>query len=229
MDSKKIKTIISAVILLLIISGAVYYFLPAKEDSKNNVDDYFEFKIVRQDLEDWRKEDLTNRFNLTAEAAKNHPDDLSAWLELGQLKHSAGDYKGAEAVWIRIGEVRPLNSISFANLADLYANWLVDYDKAVSSYRTAIENSKGEVRNYLHYRNLFDFYINYLHDNKAGELTLLEGIENNPANSELLNLLASFYRDSGQTDKAIEYFEKSLLLDPSDNAIKKEVNRLKNL
>ena len=225
MKSGKMKFIISLIILALVI-GVIVYSLWPKQAAEEG-DSLLSFKIVSQDLSEEEKADYLNKFQAAKTSLEQNPDNFTLWLSLGTLKKYAGDYEGAEKVWIYVGEIRPKNSISFGNLADLYTNFLKDYDKAISAYQTAIANSVGEAGNARFYRNFFEFYLYYLNDKAAAESILLEGIEKNPANSELPILLAGFYRDEGNKQKAIEYFEKALALDPQDDLVKAELKKLK--
>ena len=48
-----------------------------------------------------------------------------------------------------------------------------------------------------------------------------------PNETDLINKLAVYYRDIGDTEKAIEYFEKSLEINPENELVTNELNRLK--
>lgn len=225
MKSKKTELIISLLIFVLVIGAMVYYFWPKQVAEEEN--GLLSFKIVKQDLSEEEKTDYLNKFHEAKESLEQNPDQFDLWLSLGMLKKYVGDYEGAEKVWIHVGEIRPKNSISFGNLADLYTNFLKDYNKAIIAYQTAIANSTGEAGNFRFYRDFFELYRSYLNDKAAAEGILLEGIEKNPANPELPILLAGFYRDEGNKEKAIEYFEKALELDPQDELVKAELEKLK--
>ncbi len=224
MRSRKISLIISILILLIVIGAIIYYLWPQKEQEEV---DLFEFKVLTKDLDNQLIERYANQFDLVKQAIEKNPDYLNAWLQLGMIKKTIGDYRGAEKAWVKAGEIRPKNSTSFGNLADLYANFLQDYDKAIIAYQTAITNSEGEAKNASFYRNFYYFYLYNLGDKTKAEQTLLEGIENNPASSELVVLLASFYQDEGNVSKAIEYYEKALALDPKDEVVEEELEKLK--
>ena len=223
---KKINLIISVVVLLLLIVAVGYYLWP-EQQSESEISDLLEFTVMNDDLSSDLRERYLNQFNLSKQAIEKDPNYFDAWLQIGRIKKDIGDYRGAEAVWLKLGEMSPKNSTSFANLADLYANFIKDHDKAQQSYRVAIKNSLGESRNIIFYRNFHEFYLYSLENKSLAEQILLEGIENNSGSSDLVTLLAVFYRDEGNTVKAIQYFERSLELDPEDELIKKELQKLK--
>lgn len=229
---KKINSIIFVIILVLVI-GAIGYYLwprdnqPSVKPDDNQVVDLSEFKVIQDNLTEEEKQDYFSRFESIQKTLDQDPNNFDALLQLGMIKKYIGDYKGAEAAWVKVGEITPKNSTSFGNLADLYANFLKDYDKAIIAYQTAITNSLNEVKNILFYRNFHDFYLNYLNDKQTAEQVLLEGIESNSGNSELFILLAGFYRDEGNISKAIEYYEKALEIDPEDYLVEEELEKLK--
>ena len=148
--------------------------------------------------------------------------DLSA----DGLKKIVGDYRGAEEIWLYVNQIRPLNSISFNNLGDLYTNFLGEFDKAEEMFKIAIANSTGEPINWIYVRSLFDLYLKTSQPLKAENL-ILENLKDQPDNYDLIILLAGLYRDLGQKDKAIKYYQKALELRPDNEAVEREIEALK--
>lgn len=222
MTSNRITTVFITIIIIIIIGLTVYYFMP-QEKAVN----YFEFTIMDQELPQDKIDKYTNRFNEATLALKEDPDDFNSWLSLASAKKQVGDYKGAEEIWIHAGEIRPLNSTSFANLANLYAYFLIDYDKAEEAYFKAIENSSGEEVSVIHYSNFYQFYLYQLKDFDKAEAILLESIVRNSNRSDLPATAGYFYKDQGDIQKAIEYFTKSLEINPDNAQVKTELEKLK--
>ena len=131
------------------------------------------------------------------------PDHMGGWMEVGLIRKGLCDYQGAADVWTYVGEIRPENSLSFANLGDLHTHFLVDYPKAEAAYLRAIENEKHDVN---YFRNFFElYYYSYTEKKHLAEKVLLDGLNYNPDSHDLMTLLASYYRDNGNKEKAIEY------------------------
>jgi len=219
---KKSYLILIVVIILLAVIG-YYGFTKYQESSQP---DYFELNFVNENLEQWQIDKYTQEFEEIKVALQENEDYLNNWLSLGRIKKQVGDYKGAEEAWIKAGQVRPSNSTSFNNLADLYANFTKEYDKAEAAWLQAIENSIGEDINRTFYRSLFYFYRDNLKDLEKAENILLEGITINPK-SDLLTLAGMFYKDQGDNQKAIKYFEEYLKYNPDNELVKKELDKLK--
>lgn len=81
----------------------------------------------------------TQLTDLTA-ALKNDPRSFESWMRMGILAKIAGDYQRALEIWGYVAYLQPKSVQPFANMADLYANYLHDYAKAEANYKIAIQN-----------------------------------------------------------------------------------------
>lgn len=75
--------------------------------------------------------------SLRAQLAKN-ASDYDAWLALGAVFKTAGDYAGAAKIWGYVSLAWPTDAVAPGNLGDLYMNFIKDYPKADASYLGAI-------------------------------------------------------------------------------------------
>ncbi len=108
------------------------------------------------------------------------------WLQLGLDYKIAGDYKAAESVWVYITKAFPKNEVAFADLGDLYQNFLKDYPKAESNYKKAIAIKPDYID---YYRDLYTLYrYQYKTDTTAAADILAQGLSANPNNADLLTL-----------------------------------------
>ncbi len=64
-------------------------------------------------------------------------DNFALWLNLGILRKMAGDYRGAEEIWLYTSKNWPTGPTSFNNLGDLYQNFLNEPAKAQAAYAEA--------------------------------------------------------------------------------------------
>lgn len=148
------------------------------------------------------------RINEDIEMLKKAPDSFDHWIDLGLMRKNLTDYEGAKEAWEYVSILFPKNVPSFANLGELYANYLKDYPAAEKNYKRAIQN---DVENHLNYRNLFEFYRDtYKPASTAAEDTLKEGIAKFPQALDLYVLLARYYRDSGRTEEARSTYDAAI-------------------
>lgn len=143
----------------------------------------------------------------STELAKD-PWSAESWIFLGVQYKIAGDYAGAREAWGYAGRLAPTSVVPFYNLGDIYYSYLKDTAKSEQNFRIAITNDPSYIASY---RALHDLYI-YAYPAKKGEATavLLEGLKKNPGNIDLLILLATDYKNVGDTANARTYFKQAL-------------------
>lgn len=152
------------------------------------------------------------------------PDDPDVWVQLGGIKKMFGDYQGAIAAWNYAGLIRPKDATAYNNLGDLYWHYLRDFPNAEASYKKAIENFP---ENLGFYKDLSDLYrFDYKEKAHLADDTLLDALEESPKNIAVLAWLGGYYRDTGDRQKAREYFQRALTIDPSNTAIQAELKEL---
>ena len=122
--------------------------------------------------------------------------DFSAWLELGHLRKSAGDYKGAAEIWEYVAVLWPKEVVPYNNLGDLYMNFIKDYAKAERNYKKIITLQP----NYIDaYSNLFTLYRYVYKTNTTAALDIInQGLVANPGNTDLLALKAQYQQAHAQ-------------------------------
>ena len=123
-------------------------------------------------------------------ASQATTDQEYALLAQGQTKKNAGDYRGAATIWESVALSHTFVSfIAYANLADLYMNFIRDYPQAEVDLNQVIALKPDYIDAY---RNLYSLYTVYGY--KAGTSAaadiLAQGLKNNPNNQDLLNLQA---------------------------------------
>lgn len=226
-NKKSINFIVSVIILLLVVGGTLYYFWPRSGNS-GLPKSFTNLEVVRTDLTEEEINKKTELFNMDAKNLTGESAvDFWYLLEMAQIKKDFGDYYGAEEILIKAGEDNPENSTSFGNLADLYANFIKDYPKATQAYQVAIANSINDSFGVNFVRNFHDFARYSIGNSEMAEIILLDGIKGRPENSELHALLASFYKETGDKIKALEYYQKAYKLNPDNYLLKEEIDKLK--
>ena len=127
---------------------------------------------------------------LTGGASQADTDKEYALLAQGQTKKNAGDYRGAATIWESVALSNTFVSfIAYANLADLYTNFIKDYPQAEVDLKNVISIKPDYIDAY---RNLYMLYTVYGY--KAGTSAaadiLAQGLKANPGNQDLLNMQA---------------------------------------
>lgn len=146
---------------------------------------------------------------LRAQLAKN-TFDYDAWLALGAVFKTAGDYAGAAKIWAYISLNWPTDAVALGNLGDLYMNFVKDYPKADANYRAAIQR---DPRSTNAYRSLFQLYSGmYTTHASAAEDILKKGIQNNPEMLDFYVLLARYYRDQGRIAEAKAAYNAAIVI-----------------
>jgi len=238
-NTKKIIQIIVFVIVVLVVG---YYFInefylkdrhagPEKPDV--TLEQVFEFKVVRDDFTQEQIDDYQERFDRKVGQVQNSPDsfNFSSLNSIGMIKKELYDFEGARDVWEYVSYMSPENSLSFFHLGNLYMEDLKDNQKAEENFLIALENSENERGNEQYYRAVTTFYTYYYTEKKQQvEKILLDVLKTElyKESFDVMTLLATYYGNNNQKEKAIEYWQKALALDPGNEAVIGEIERIKN-
>jgi tetratricopeptide (TPR) repeat protein len=241
--SKKTIVILIIIFLIIVLAGGGFFAY------KNNLFPHFEkgglggifskssdialtpeqlltFQIKNTKLSVETISSFQSRFEEVKSALQKNPDEFAAWLYLGVIKKGVGDYEGARDVFLYAAKIRPQSSTPFANLADLYAYFLNEPEKAEVAIKTAIANDPND---YSFYVALADIYRYKIPGKEVlYEKTLLDALKILPDDPNLISALAVYYRQIKQTDKAILYYEKLLKIFPDNQMAEEDLAALKN-
>jgi len=227
---KKLQAIVFLVLIAVIIGGSIYYFnIKDSNDTQEEYDynELFVFEIKDDTIPDIKKDEFFERFLSFRQILTDDPDNFNIWVALGSLYKVISDYEMAENTWLYASTLRPNNSLTYANLGDLYTNFLKDKEKAEENLLIALKHSEGEAVNVNYSRQLFELYYYYFEDNQKTESYLLSRIEKYPDEPEFYSLIAFFYRKTDQVEKAIANYEKVLQYLPDDESVIVEIENLK--
>ncbi|MDR3570830.1 MAG: tetratricopeptide repeat protein [Candidatus Pacebacteria bacterium] len=98
-----------------------------------------------------------SQFAAVQTAIASNPASYPAWIELGILRESTGDYQGAAADWKYVTELYPKDPTAFANLGNLYANDLHQPQQGITYYKQAIKIDPTHEETF--YDNLAQIYL----------------------------------------------------------------------
>lgn len=178
---------------------------------------------VRLFTEDQKKKIYAEIENYGA-AVKKDPDFFNGWIQGGLLKKVIGDFEGARDMWEYASLIRPQNSVSFANLGELYWRYLPNFAKSEANFRTAVKNKPSEFTAYVSLSDLY-FYSYAAKANLADDV-LLEGLAANPQEINLMKALATLYERQKEYAKALEWWRKVAALEPSNKEVAAAIKTL---
>jgi hypothetical protein len=117
---------------------------------------------------------------------KKDPSQFAYWLQLAIDYKVAGDYTAAANVWGYLTKVAPESYVPYADLGDLYQNFLKDYPKAEANYLQAIKLSPQDIDLYIQLYTMYRY--EYKTNTSAAANILAQGLKANPGNQTLLAL-----------------------------------------
>jgi len=223
------KYIIIGLVIVLFLAAVGFYAYQKgyfqKKDQTPTWQKLLTLEIKDKDMSQEEAASFQSRFETTKEQLMKNRDNFDSWLALGVIKKGVGDYEGARDVFIYAGQIRPQLGISYGNLADLYAYFLDEPQKAEETYKIAIEKAPSYSP---YYSGLADLYrYKFPNGDALYEQTMLDALKKIPDEPNLTSALASFYRQRGEVQKAIEYYEKLVKLQPQNETAKQDLAELK--
>ena len=151
-------------------------------------------------------------------------NDIGAYLSIGFSVRQLGDDKFAISAYKEALKIDEDHLLALNNIAVSYAG-IGDYKNAEEAYRKLVVANPGDVPVY---RKLADVYSFQNPDDTEGVVAIIKsGLEVVFEPADLVSYLATYYRDRGNTSKAIEYFEMLLRIMPDNKAAQDELERLR--
>lgn len=229
------KTLIIAVVIIVLalaVSGFFAYqkgyfnFSPQTSSSPTLApENLLSFQIKTPNLEPEVIKYYEDKFNEVKASLQESPDDYSNWLYLGILKKGVGDYEGARDCYLYVIQIKPEISNSYANLADLYANFLNEPQKGLAMMQKALELDPNDVNFYLALAEIYRYRLPG--QESMYETVMLDAIQGFPNNPNLIAPLALYYRQTNQIQKAITQYENLVKLSPENQMAKEDLVELK--
>ncbi len=179
-----------------------------------------EVKLFSQD----QKNQIYASIASDGKAVTRDPHFFQGWIHLGILKKNIGDFEGARDAWEYVGVIEPFNSLSFANLGDLYWRYLHDYPQAEKNFRISIQNKPVDTATYIALADLYHY--SYAGKSDRAIPTLLDGLDKNQNDESLTRRVAVIYELEGKFSDAVAWWKKVLLLHPDDQEIKTRIDQL---
>lgn len=163
-----------------------------------------------------------------ANVVKSDPAYFNGWIQIGVLKKMIGDFEGARDAWEYASLIQPGNSLSYANLGELYWRYLHDYPNSEKNLLISIKNKPDDFQTHITLAELY--YYSYTEKSALAEKVLLDGIAGNAENFSvkvnLIKALAALYRRQQEFSKAIAELQKVLAMEPGNPEVAATVEAL---
>ena len=224
--SKEYKKVVIAILVLVLIIGAGLFINYLRNRPSQEIQELFSLPegVVLT-------EEQQIKYDAARTALEENINNPQALIALAQIKYNIQDLDGAISVYLKALEIQPTNTLILNNLADIYFQ-KKDYEKSADMYLRIIDHTPKWVNAY---RNLSTIYKYHLKDKYSDiEQILLTGIEiikdfEGEAPVDFYSMLAVFYDETGEIDKAIENYEKVVELTPENTSAKMRLEELKSL
>ena len=157
-------------------------------------------------------------------AIRTNAQDFNAHTKLALAKTQLGDRDGAAEVYRMMNQRFPGNYLSFQNLGQLYED-AGKYEMAAEQYLIAIQNAPRIPHEYRYLVNLYTYKL----PARASDIPriLQQGLGVMPGSVDLMAMLAVYYRDHGNPEEAIKWYELLLVHDQGNTAVLEELKALK--
>jgi len=222
--TKEYKKVIIAIIVLVLIIGAgifIYYLKNRPTEEMKAFLSLPEEAILTEEQQ--------MKYNAARTALEENINNPQALIALAQVRYDVQDLDGAIKVYLKALEIQPTDTLILNNLADIYTQ-KEEYEKAAEFYLRIIEHTPKWVNAY---RNLATIYRYHLKDRYPEmEQLLLDGIKiikelEGGAPVDFYSMLAVFYDETGNIEKAIENYEIVVELTPENQSAKMRLEELK--
>ncbi|MFH1430153.1 MAG: hypothetical protein ABIG71_01350 [Candidatus Uhrbacteria bacterium] len=179
---------------------------------------------IEVDLTDEKRAELDAKIVASQAAIAADKSDFSAYTDLALAKTNLGYLNDAAEVYRHMNQLFPGNYLSFQNLGQLYEQE-ERFDLAAEQYLLAIDNAPRIPHLYRMYVNLITYKMPERHQEIPRVLT--KGLEIVPEGVDFMSMMAVYYRDQGQLEDALHWFELLLVFDQENETAKREAMEIK--
>jgi tetratricopeptide (TPR) repeat protein len=236
---KKIYVFIIILICIALFIGAWFYL--DKDKEKNDIlpndqidqgildidpSELIVFEVKKEPFSEFQKERAFDRFNNAKNIIEQNGDDyLSddnyyAWLEIASVQKLIGDYDRAAQLWKWFNQAYAFNSISPANLGDLYKSFVIDKEESEKYYLMAVDR---DTKDFQIYYGLYELYRYRFEDSEKALQILYDGFENNQDDANFVNELTNYLLILDRRSEAEELVEGYISTHPEAFSIREKL------
>ena len=231
------KILILILVVVLLVGGiGGYYWWQNNNQAGNpaneiNPADLIVFEIKNEELSDFQKERFlanfdsakdTINYNLSLGYDYNSDWNYSPLLAIATVQHGIGDDERAEKMWLWFTDAFLGNSISPANLGDLYKSFLIDNAKSEKYYLIALEREKHDFNIFY---GLYELYRYRFEDSQKAIDILKDGLANNPGELNYVNTLVKYLLELGDREQASQVVEDFIADNPEQTGLRDKLKQ----
>jgi len=144
--------------------------------------------VFPNDFPEGLKEKRTSDIASRVEKIRANNSDFDAWIDLGINFKAIDDFDSTRICFENASLVKPQSALPVSNLGNLYGYYLKDKVKAEKYYLQSLEIEPNVG---FWYYQAFMFYREVMEDEATAKDIIERGVENNPSDEELKNILNS--------------------------------------
>lgn len=151
---------------------------------------------------------------------------FAATMDMGLQWFNLREFKFAAKWWERALDIESKSMIGWVNLGNAYRE-LKKFSRAETAYRKSMKLAReGEVDACLALGEMYRFYDKEQSDKAPGLYS--ECLKKHKNSPDLIARLADYYRDMGDRQNAILYFEKLFSIEPTQE-VSEELKNLRSM
>lgn len=169
------------------------------------------------------------KYDAAAQELKKNEANAEAMINLARLRDRGGDAQGSIKLYEETLKKRPDDTLVLNNLAVLYYS-LGDYKKSEETYLRIVETNPKWTSAYRELLSIYRFKLKDQMNTSAVPDLLNKGLEASPeAAEDFFAMLGIYYQDVGNREKAIEYYQKVLDVNPNNAGAASELENLRDI
>lgn len=198
-------TAIAIVAVVIVWNAGSYFYLNWKEGS-----------LIKKYADEPDKKSVVDQIKINLDDLSKNPDKpkkIGATMDMGLQWYNLLEYDLAARWWSRGLKIEPNNDIGWYNLGNAYRA-MREYRAAREAYYKSMEYTQpGEIDACLALGEMYKYDYKVKKDSEDN--IYRNCLVKHPNNRDLIAHLAGYYRDIGNIDKALYYFDKLFSIDPS--------------
>lgn len=214
-----------AFILIILIAGGIIGGNKIPKLWESESVEFNEIKLIElmKDRPEGQREIFRQKINYAKDLLKENPEDPASFEIMGFLHDTLGDKETAKKYYKKVLSLDSKSVPALNNLANIYS----EEKRFGDAEELYLKITEAEPSSIEAWRDLHDLYrYSYKGKEEKADDILLLGLEKNPGDPQILAMLATYFQDIGDKEKAIQYYEQLLIVMPENGPARNELDKL---